>query len=95
MNFLMQYNNEGGRVRRNMSDLSKIPVDFGFIWLSLFCNIVLMPIFSHTVEFAYNGFGYNDSRQQRHFFFGPGRIPIFYVHSSSTTTTSAMSSLRL
>jgi len=29
------------------------------------------------------------------FFVGPGRIPTFYLHSNSTTASSAISSLRL
>ena len=43
-----------------------------------------------TVEFAYI-----DSSSISTLFVGPGEIPIFYVHSSSPISTSALSSVRL
>jgi len=50
---------------------------------------------SSAVESAYNDFGHNNSSPIATLFVSPGRIPIFYVHLSSATTTLAVWSLRL
>jgi len=85
-----------------MIKLSKLELQFGSFYLLMnipvsrnedqhFLQNVLHLFFIFISRTRLNDFDYDDNLSiHRHFFVRPGRISIFYVHSSSAITTSVI-----